>query len=365
MSLGQVWGTTSSQRHRNVKDIKPRPHIYAAYTDFILLTICCDTNMNLGDIGTQYFKLIEYSNSQAVCLITSLEADYGWTDLEGGEWIYDPTKPFLQSLPTLGAYFDRNLKSCIEHDRRQISDTLFFNGDPSKNITDPIVRKALEEMTWPADGSDSRGSASFVSRFLPEDEFIVGSRWSSGYHMGGGMIGTAGHCIAGPFSRGEVHKLKVVFGWSGNVQGKRFTANQIFDIDKWVLLLCFPRWLMMGFLLRVLLCEMPIPYQDETDYDDIAKWARHWDNAVFTLKGTAEQFQGLEKVELASQPPRFGSSVYNAGHPLGTPMKISHRSHVLRHALFNRQVISQSMLSKVSKRLGTVYHARTPTIALS
>lgn len=150
----------------------------------------------------------------------------------GGEWIYDPSHTSVQSLPTLGAHFDRNLKSCIEHDRRHISDTLLFNGDPSKNISDPTAREALEEMTWPADGSDSRGSASFVSRFPPEDEFIVGPRWSSGYHMGGGVIGAAGHCIAGPFSRGEVHKLKVLFGWSGNIRGKRFTANQVFDIEK-------------------------------------------------------------------------------------------------------------------------------------
>lgn len=93
-----------------------------------------------------------------------------------------------------------------------------------------------------------------------------------------------------------------------------------------------------------MLCDAPGEYQDGTDSDDIAKWARKWDNAVLKLQGTPEQFQQLRKVELATKPPKFGSLVYNAGHPLGTPMKISHRSHVLRHALFNRYVMSSSAL---------------------
>lgn len=95
---------------------------------------------------------------------------------------------------------------------------------------------------------------------------------------------------------------------------------------------------------RVMLCDAPGEFQDATDSDGIAKWARKWDNAVLKLKGTSEQFQQLKKVELARKPPRFGSPVYNAGHPLGTPMKISYRSHVLRHALFNRYVVSRSAL---------------------
>jgi len=86
----------------------------------------------------------------------------------------------------------------------------------------------------------------------------------------------------------------------------------------------------------VLLCDVPGEYQDATDSEAIAKWARKWDNAVLKLKGISERFQELKKVELANKPPGFGIPVYNAGHPLGTPMKISHRSHVLRHALFDR-----------------------------
>jgi len=91
-----------------------------------------------------------------------------------------------------------------------------------------------------------------------------------------------------------------------------------------------------------MLCDAPGGYGDAADLNGVAKWARKWDNAVFKLKGTSEQFRGLKKVQLATQPPRFGSSLYNAGHSLGTPLKISSGSHVLRHALFNRYVSFES-----------------------
>ena len=84
-----------------------------------------------------------------------------------------------------------------------------------------------------------------------------------------------------------------------------------------------------------MLRDSPGGYQDATNAAEIAGWARKWDDAIFKMKGNPEQFQNLGKVELASQPPRFGCSIYNAGYPLGTPLKISRKSHVLRHAIFN------------------------------
>lgn len=85
----------------------------------------------------------------------------------------------------------------------------------------------------------------------------------------------------------------------------------------------------------MILCDAPSDYKDAEDLEGIANWARRWDNAVFQLKGTSEKFDSLERAKLATQPPRFGTPVYNAGHSLGTPMKISWRSHVLRHAIFD------------------------------
>lgn len=179
-------------------------------------------------------KLTICSNVQATCLITTLDASYGWTEVGGGDWIYNPKGPTVRLLPTLGAHFDRNISSCVEHDRRNIVDTLVFNQDLSNNVIDGGARDVLERMTWPADGTDSRGTTSFISRFPPDHEYIAGSEWASGYHLGNGIVGTAGHCVLPRLLKNGLHGLKVVFGWSGDVEGKRFTANQVFDIDKWV-----------------------------------------------------------------------------------------------------------------------------------
>lgn len=170
----------------------------------------------------------------ATCLITSLNASYGWIEVEGGNWIYDPTGPNARLLPTLGAHFDRNISSCVKHDRRNIIDTLLLNHNPSLHITNGDAKDALERMTWPADGADPGGITSFISRFPLEAESIAGSDWASGYHLGNGTVATAGHCLLPQLLKNESQTLKVVFGWSGDVKGKRFAANQVFDIEKWV-----------------------------------------------------------------------------------------------------------------------------------
>ncbi len=176
-------------------------------------------------------RLTIRSNVRAICLITTLDASYGWATATGGDWIYSPTASIV---PTLGAHFDRNIHSCVEHDRRNILKTLLFNPDHSKNVTNVGVKDALEELTWPADNSDSRGTTSFISRFPPESQYIAGSDWASGYHLGDGIVGTAGHCLLDRFLENKIHPLKVVFGWSDDVRGKRFAANQVFEIERWV-----------------------------------------------------------------------------------------------------------------------------------
>ena len=75
---------------------------------------------------------------------------------------------------------------------------------------------------------------SFVSRFPLANEYIAGSEWCSGYHLGNGLVATAGHCLKSHLSNHTLSALKVVFGWSGDVRGKRFHSWQIFDIDRWV-----------------------------------------------------------------------------------------------------------------------------------
>lgn len=167
-------------------------------------------------------------------MITTLTSAYGWTQTNNGEWIYDPDAPTLQLRPTLGTHFNRNLSHCIQHDQRNILDALNFSPDPANVVTDNEMIKALEDMRWPADGSDSISKTSFVSRFPLSEQYIAGLEWCSGYHLGNGVVATAGHCVFPRLKNHTVSSLKVVFGWSGDVRGKRFKASEVFEIDRYV-----------------------------------------------------------------------------------------------------------------------------------
>ena len=170
--------------------------------------------------------LIQRSNIRATCLITTLNPAYGWIGASNGEWIYDSDAPTVQSKPTLGAHFERNLGPCIQHDQLNVMDTLTRNPNVTFNVEDVEVRRALGNMQWPAD-SKPQESDYFVSRFSPQDQYIAGSEYCSGYHVGNGLVATAGHCLQRTRSR-----LKVVFGWSGDVRNKRFRSSDVFEVEK-------------------------------------------------------------------------------------------------------------------------------------
>ena len=118
-------------------------------------------------------------------------------------------------------------------EKKQIEKAFIKNErDPSMNITNPDVKEAIDDLVWPADGSDSRGMTEFVSRFPLENQYVAGRQYSSGYHIGNGYVGTAGHCLVSQLLTNKLHEVKVVFGWSGDVREKRFTSSEIFDIDR-------------------------------------------------------------------------------------------------------------------------------------
>ena len=165
-------------------------------------------------------------------MITTLDASYGWVDAGEGGWIFNPIAPSVPLRPTLAAHFERNLKACIQEDQIQILNALDARPKLSENSVQAGVRKILETVSWPADGSDARGNTSFVSRFPLTDEYIAGPEWFSGYHTGDGIVATAGHCLTKHFSEKSLSTLKVVFGWSGDVRGKRFKASEILSIEK-------------------------------------------------------------------------------------------------------------------------------------
>lgn len=135
-------------------------------------------------------------------------------------------------MPTLGVHFEQNLRSCIEHDQKNLLNTLTRDMGSSRNATDDGVIEAIKAIEWPADGCDDRRPTSYVSRFPLEDQYIAGEEYASGYHLGNGIVGTAGHCLVTALLKNELHHLKVVFGWCGDVRGKRFTASQVFGIEK-------------------------------------------------------------------------------------------------------------------------------------
>ena len=174
--------------------------------------------------------LTKLSNSQATCLITTLDARYGWISTQDGQWIYDPGALNTRLRPTLASHFNQKVGICINHDRKTLLNTIQPNATPSEPTND--IKEALELLSWPADSYDSRGPSPFASRFPLEHQYIAGPGWCSGYHIGAGIVGTAGHCLITQLLKNEIRTLKVVFGWSGDVRGKEFTASQIFDIEK-------------------------------------------------------------------------------------------------------------------------------------
>ena len=172
----------------------------------------------------------DVGGSKATCLITILDSAHGWINEGNGEWIFDPDAPTVQQNPTLGAHLERNLGPCIQRDQIGIMNALTRNQNAAFNVTDVEMKRVLENMQWPADGSDIRERTSFVSRFPLEDQYFASSDHCSGYHLGNGIVATAGHCLQRMISR-----LHIVFGWSGNVRRKRFKSSQVFRIEKYVI----------------------------------------------------------------------------------------------------------------------------------
>ena len=160
-------------------------------------------------------------------MITTLDPKYGWIETGEGGWTYNPNQT------NLATHFDSNLSACVDEDRQRIADAIAPIPDATTKVQKEL-KDALEEMSWPADGRDARGMTSFTSRFPLSNEYIAGSEWCSGYHLGNGLVATAGHCLINHLSVRTLPTLKVVFGWFGDVRGKRFQASEVFDIDKWV-----------------------------------------------------------------------------------------------------------------------------------
>ena len=74
--------------------------------------------------------------------------------------------------------------------------------------------------------------STFKSRFDLSQQYFAGQEFGTGYHLGNGYVGTAGHVVVKELLGRELHKLRVVFGWNGAVAGKSFSKLDVFEIER-------------------------------------------------------------------------------------------------------------------------------------
>ena len=238
-----------------------------------------------------------------------MKPEFGWTQV-GNEWSYNPT----HKETDLDSVWRNNLSDCVQHDKDSLKEcfcnvttnpTTAYVGPEAQTLPDK-----LDALEWPSNTTE------FVSRFAPAGQHIIGPQFCSGYHLGDGYVGTAGHCLEKALVDHGVGELKVVFNWLGDVVNKKtFTASEVFKIE------------------RVVLCDTHGPAPSSIDRAATVSWSMRWDSAILKLIGTAKDFSCLKSANYAARPPVFGSAVYNIGSPLGTQLKVSASAHVLRHSL--------------------------------
>lgn len=213
----------------------------------------------------------------------------------------------------LSSIWRNNIAVCVQHDKDSLRNC-FCNcaTDPATAYIGPEAESLCDKMDaleWPSDATE------LASRFAPAGQYMIGPKFCSAYHLGDGYVGTAGHCLDKALVNNQLGELSVVFNWLGDVVSKKFTESEIFSIEE------------------VVLCDTHGPGPSSSDSVATASWSRRWDSAILKLKGSPDQLTRLKSAKYASRPPKFGSSVYNIGCPLGTQLKVSASARVLRHCL--------------------------------
>ena len=246
---------------------------------------------------------------KATCVITVLKPEFGWTRV-GRNWLYDPTNKGTD----LDSIWRDNLPACVRHDRNNVRSCFCDHvTNPTTAFVGPeneYVRDKIDQLEWPRDTTE------FVSRFDLAGQYMIGPSFCSAYHLGDGNVATAGHVLDKALTEDRLGELRVVFNWVGDVKCKNtFTDPEVFEVE------------------RVIMCDSHGPAPDPTDSLDITMWSSRWDSAIFKLRGSSHQLDGLKSTKYAMRPPAFGSLVYNIGSPLGTQLKVSACGHVLRHCL--------------------------------
>lgn len=174
---------------------------------------------------------------RATCLITILDKDFGWAQ-NGSNWVYTP------GIPGSGAVSATNRLSrayevpiggnnFFDDQKKMIEDALTDPGDPKRNLTLTSQGQAalakVRNLVWPL----TTQNPTYKTRFDLSKQYYAGSSHSTGYHIGNGYIGTAGHCVAKELLSNKLATLRVVFNWAGNLDGKSFSPSEIFEIERW------------------------------------------------------------------------------------------------------------------------------------
>jgi hypothetical protein len=164
-------------------------------------------------------------NVKATCVLTYLKPEFGWGK-SGDNWTYEPTAKGLNNMETRYA---KSLPLCIEYEKYIYAHAF------EESVSGPLVMEHIRSLDWPLACTETDGKAAteYASRFPLGSQWIIGDRYASGYHLGSGYIGTAGHCLDDTLRENRLGDLKVVFNWAGDVMTKRvWTSSEIFEIEE-------------------------------------------------------------------------------------------------------------------------------------
>ena len=137
---------------------------------------------------------------------------------------------------------------------------------PPGTAADQATLDDIRKLEWPP------ATTKFISRFVLATQYRAGDSHSSGYHLGNGYIGTAGHCVVQQLLDGTIQDQRMVFGWAGEVDKVKFS---VFEVERCVEASCKKSTVgIVDLDNSVVLCDAPGKYDDDATQNQVAKWAR-------------------------------------------------------------------------------------------
>ena len=108
-------------------------------------------------------------------------------------------------------------------------------GDAHKDLSSTAAgQQALtlyQKLVWPQWPTKSK-TAPFQTKFDLTKQYFPAGGFGSGYYLGGGYVGTAGHCIAKELLGNKLSNVRIVFGWVGDPSRNTFSPKEIFEVER-------------------------------------------------------------------------------------------------------------------------------------